>query len=436
MGVGIHLRNKYNKKGVLGRGAFARVWRVEDKKTKKLYAAKSIPKAKLNNDERNLVASEIKILSQINHPHCCNLIEAFESEKKIYLVQELMRGPTLYDRFAQNSAEDITEWHVASCVQKIAKALHYLHSKGIIHRDLKPQNIMFARPADEDKNMNSLKLLDFGFAKHIADEGKTSSSRGTPQYVAPEVVFKNKKGKIEYGTSCDMWSLGVLIYELMSGTSPFERKRTLPEFFKHVRKAEIRFPRRYWEGASDEVKELILGLLEKNPKKRLTATQVLKHSWIRDNMDDYEPSSLFATQTGRSRAASLVRAKRVKAMVGRYKLMRVAHYIMLMSRMHFAMDTLLLKCLGTRVDKDLKTMIYEAIRGEEEYSDSEAEDGEEGVLKARSEGSPSPRRKRKSHLRRVSQCAMKNVAVKLIQNGGDEARRSIEGSSGAQQQDS
>jgi serine/threonine protein kinase len=68
--------------------------------------------------------------------------------------------------------------------------------------------IRFAKPASEDKDMHSLKLLDFGFAKHINDDGKTSSSRGTPQYVAPEVVFKNKKGKIEYGTSCDMWSLG------------------------------------------------------------------------------------------------------------------------------------------------------------------------------------------------------------------------------------
>eukprot|EP00466_Bigelowiella_natans_P007100 jgi/Bigna1/45147/e_gw1.113.10.1 len=218
MGIGAtHLRNRYTKRGVLGRGAFARVFRVEEKKTKKLYAAKSIAKDKLNADERSLVEMEIRILKQINHPHCCNLIEAFESEKKIYLIQELMRGVTLYDRFAQNHQDDITEWHVATCTMRICKALAYLHSLGIVHRDLKPQNIMFSK----DPGMTSLKILDFGFAKCIDNKkGYTSSSRGTPQYVAPEVVFKNKHGKIEYGTGCDMWSLGVLTYELMSGALP------------------------------------------------------------------------------------------------------------------------------------------------------------------------------------------------------------------------
>jgi len=425
MGIGVHLRNKYTKKGVLGRGAFARVWRVEDRKTKKLYAAKSIPKAKLNTDERNLVATEIKILSEINHPNCCNLIEAFESDKKIYLVQELMRGPTLYDRFAQNSSEDITEWHVASCVQKIAKALHYLHSKGILHRDLKPQNIMFAKPASEDKNMNSLKILDFGFAKHIAD-GYTSSSRGTPQYVAPEVVFKNRKGKIEYGTSCDMWSLGVLIYELMSGTSPFERKRTLPEFFKHVRKAEIRFPRRYWEGASDEVQDLILGLLEKSPKRRLTAKQVLEHAWIKDNCDEEDENNPSHSQKMErtSRAASVRRAKNVKAMVGRYKFMRVANYLRIMARMHYCMDTMLRVCLKTKVDKDYRTMVKEAIEGFEEVSDDEAIEMNEKKEADDKGGSPrgsgSPRKRVVSHLRKVSLCAMRNVEVKLIRKGSGE----------------
>ncbi|GAB5364938.1 hypothetical protein AAMO2058_001013100 [Amorphochlora amoebiformis] len=373
MGIGVHLRNKYNKRGVLGHGAFARVWKVEDKKTKVMYAAKSIPKAKLNTDERNLVASEIKILSEINHPHCCMLIEAFESEKKIYLIQEIMRGPTLFDRFAQNSEEDITEWHVAICVQKIAKALAYLHSKGILHRDLKPQNIMFAKPASEDKEMKSLKLLDFGFAKRI-DGTYTSTSRGTPQYVAPEVVFKNRTGRIEYGTSCDMWSLGVLIYELMSGTSPFDRKRSLPEFFKHVRKAPIRFPLRYWEGVSEEVKELILGLLEKNPGKRLTAEEVLGHPWIKDNCEEYEesftnlsPSRINRPSTNRPSVnrsitgdAGKNRARNIKAMVGRYKWLRVAKYLSLMARMHSCMDALMVNSLGVHVDKDVGTVLKEA----------------------------------------------------------------------------
>jgi len=355
--LGTHLRNHYTKEDVLGRGAFARVFKVRHKKTKVYYAAKSIPKAKLDGDLRQLVDTEIKILTEIKHPNCCNLVEYFESEKKIYLIQELMKGPTLYERFAQS--EQIAEWHVAVCVQKIANALKYLHSKGIVHRDLKPQNIMFAKPAKDDEGLESLKILDFGFAKHVKQDGYTSSSRGTPRYVAPEVVFKNKQGKIEYGTSCDMWSLGVIMYELLSGVPPFPDKPTLPEYFRQMKTCRVDFPSKYWKNVSREAKELILYLLEKDPKRRFSAAKVLEHKWITTNCQFDDPESLLESSLSLTSQSTLGkdRHKRLKIILFKNQLHRTVQYLVMMARLRDAMDTLLRVCTGEGADAKLEDLI-------------------------------------------------------------------------------
>ena len=354
LALGTHLRNSYAKEGILGHGAFARVFKVRHKKTKKLYAAKSIPKAKLDGDLRQLVDTEIKILTEIKHPNCCNLVEYFESEKKIYLIQELMHGPTLYERFTED--QDLTEWHVAVVTQKIAKALEYLHSKGIVHRDLKPQNIMFAKPTKEDPNLTSLKILDFGFAKHVKSNGFTTSSRGTPRYVGPEVVFKNKHGKIEYGTSCDMWSLGVIVYELLSGWPPFPDKPTLPEYFKEMKRCSVEFPDKYFRTVSKEAKELILLLLEKKPKRRYTASQVLKHPWITTNCQFDDIQSKISTEVSVSRLDP-GRQNRMKILLGIDKLKRVVQFLVLMSRLRSCMDNLLTMATGEGADSKLADIV-------------------------------------------------------------------------------
>lgn len=355
--LGTHLRNSYTKEDVLGRGAFARVFKVRHKKTKVYYAAKSIPKAKLDTDLRQLVDTEIKILTEIKHPNCCNLVEYFESEKKIYLIQELMKGPTLYERFAQS--EQIAEWHVAVCVQKIASALKYLHSKGIVHRDLKPQNIMFSKAAKDDEGLDSLKILDFGFAKHVKSDGYTSSSRGTPRYVAPEVVFKNKEGKIEYGTSCDMWSLGVIMYELLSGVPPFPDKPNLPEYFRQMRKSRVEFPNKYWKNVSREAKELILFLLEKDPRRRYTAAKVLEHKWITTNCQFDDPESMMESSLSLTSQSTLDkgRRKRLKIILFKNQLHRTVQYLVMMARLRDAMDSLLKTCTGEGADAKLDDLV-------------------------------------------------------------------------------
>lgn len=356
--LGTHLRNHYTKEDRLGSGAFASVFRVRHKKSKLYYAAKSIPKSTLDGDLRELVDTEIKILTEIKHPNCCNLVEYFESEKKIYLIQELMRGPTLYEYIS--TSEDLSEWHVAVCIQKICKALKYLHSKGIVHRDLKPQNIMFALPKSEDKNMKSLKILDFGFAKHVRSNGYTSSSRGTPRYVAPEVVFRNKQGKIEYGTSCDMWSVGVIMYELLSGVPPFPDKPTLPEFFRQMRKPDVKFPSKYWNSISEEARDLIKKLLKKDTVERFSAQQVLEHKWITTNVQFADPDSQLHGESAKS-ITSLGNPlqKRMKILLFTNKFRRTVGYLVKLARFRNAMDALLVECTGSGADTKLSEWVGE-----------------------------------------------------------------------------
>eukprot|EP00467_Chlorarachnion_reptans_P008649 CAMPEP_0114490666 /NCGR_PEP_ID=MMETSP0109-20121206/2570_1 /TAXON_ID=29199 /ORGANISM="Chlorarachnion reptans, Strain CCCM449" /LENGTH=446 /DNA_ID=CAMNT_0001667311 /DNA_START=249 /DNA_END=1586 /DNA_ORIENTATION=+ len=368
-----HLKTNYRKEDILGRGAFACVWKVQHKKTGDYFAAKTITKKGLKESTKRLIDIEIKILKEINHPNCCKLFEAFESKKKIYIIQELMHGPTLYERLLKEKNE-LSEWHIARVIQQIAQALEYLHGRGIVHRDLKPANIMFARSAEDSEDMSSLKLLDFGFAAYLSPDGYTSSSRGTPSYMAPEVVFKHPKThKVAYGSSCDMWSLGVVMFELLAGRSPFyfgvvRSKRDLPNYFRKIRDQEIVFSTEEWQGASEDAKELILKLLHKNPKQRISSTEVLNHSWIvrHCNMPSLELFSNTLNKRNRiiSDRVTSQRQTRVKAMIGRKKFLKVATYLMIMARMRRAMEAML-SLVGMEADKSLRAFCLESMAEDE-----------------------------------------------------------------------
>mmetsp|Transcript_13627 Transcript_13627/g.20499 ORF Transcript_13627/g.20499 Transcript_13627/m.20499 type:complete len:469 (+) Transcript_13627:141-1547(+) len=334
---------EYRKEARLSSGSYGTVYKVRQKKTKKYFACKALLKKEHKTPKKKeLLAREIKILKAIDHPNCCKFIKCFENDRKVYIIQELMRGGTLYERFVQS---EINETQVARIIHKTTAAIKYLHSKGIIHRDLKPQNIMFEKPISEDPKMESLKVLDFGFAKNIEKQGYTSSSRGTPRYVAPEVVIPSSRGLVRYGASCDMWSIGVIMYELLSGVPPFEDRPTLRQYFLSIDRPDLRFPPAYWSEISKSAQGLIRGLLTRNVKSRLTAEEVLKHKWFHACFVDKKAMRHRRRESIARRNKWLqARKARLKKMVFRLQLRRTVQFVRLFIRYRDTVNTLLELC--------------------------------------------------------------------------------------------
>jgi len=213
---------------------------------------------------------KVEIMHKINHPHCVQLFEMFETSKKIYMVMELLTGGELFDRIVAKGS--YSEREASDLVKDITSAIQYLHSIGIVHRDLKPENLIYLNQRAD----SPIKITDFGLAKFRSGsklEAMTTAC-GTPGYVAPEVL-KNEP----YGKAVDLWSLGVILYILLCGFPPFYHESTAA-LYKQIKKGEYDFPDPYWTDISDSAKNLVQCLLTVDPKKRYTAKQVLSHPWI------------------------------------------------------------------------------------------------------------------------------------------------------------
>ena len=171
-----------------------------------------------------------------------------------------------------------------------------MHSKNVAHRDLKPENLLLLSKDDD----SAVKIADFGFAKKVYEECSLTTQCGTPAYAAPEIL-----GGTPYDQRADMWSVGVILYILLGGYPPFAETK-LKDLFQKVAKGDYEFHEKYWGSISTEAKDLISSLLTVNPKKRLTARQALKNTWIR--LDD---AALERKDLGKNlKAFTLFNAKR------------------------------------------------------------------------------------------------------------------------------
>ncbi|XP_078011174.1 ribosomal protein S6 kinase alpha-2 isoform X4 [Phascolarctos cinereus] len=267
-GNNIHFTDGYEIKEDIGVGSYSVCKRCVHKATDTEYAVKIIDKSKRDPSE------EIEILLRYGqHPNIITLKDVYDDGKYVYLVMELMRGGELLDRILRQKYFSEREASAVLCT--ITKTMDYLHSQGVVHRDLKPSNILYM---DESGNPDSIRICDFGFAKQLrAENGLLMTPCYTANFVAPEVL--KRQG---YDAACDIWSLGILLYTMLAGFTPFANgpDDTPEEILARIGSGKYALSGGNWDSVSDAAKDVVSKMLHVDPHQRLTAAQVLRHPWI------------------------------------------------------------------------------------------------------------------------------------------------------------
>lgn len=265
----------------LGSGNFSEVKLGVEVRSGEKRAVKIIDKKKFlafqNKRQSQLsLKDEAEVLMDVHHIGIVKYYDWFETDNNLYLVMELLdTGGDLLQNILENNC--FTEAQACRLFRQLCEAVAYLHAKGIVHRDLKPENILLT-----SKNREEMlpKIADFGLARK--DTYRSRDCRtfcGTPHYFAPEVIntFRDMdSGHAGYGQQVDMWSLGVILYILLSGIPPFEEE----DLYAQITEGKYEFDVREWTTVSEEAKELVRGLMKVNPKDRLDIKQTLEHKWF------------------------------------------------------------------------------------------------------------------------------------------------------------
>ena len=258
-------------KNQLGSGSFGRVYLVTHKKTHINYALKVIDKKnKTNIEGKPYFRREIEIMYKIRHPNCVRLFGNFEDDNNCYFIMEYVSNGNLYSLLTSNRITGINIYIVASIMRQLISAIYYLHNLNppIIHRDIKPENILLTN------NLN-VKLTDFGWSNYIDYEGEQRSTIcGTPIYLAPEMI----QG-IGHDEHVDIWCLGVLLFELLTGTQPFiGQNRNL--LLDNINNVNIVWPTPPRLPLDPDAQDLISKILKKNPKERISLENMVKHNFF------------------------------------------------------------------------------------------------------------------------------------------------------------
>lgn len=294
------MKYKLNKKPI-GKGSFSTVYYALDPDDKE-YAIKCIDSTKLDNQKLDKFLLELELSLKLDHQNIVKCYETFKTSTHWYIVDEYCNHGTFCDLLIslkkvddKNKKEKLAHYYLT----QLKNALYYLNHNNIIHRDIKPANILMTRHTIQ-KNEILVKLADFGFARYFETndfnttgyDNMISTICGSPIYMAPELLVDMK-----YNTKADMWSFGVIMYELLYGVNPFMFPKTIAHLRELMEKKTIKFD----EGFSKESLDLMKQLLEFDPIKRINWTDFFNHNWFKlftennspDEIDEIDEKILF-----------------------------------------------------------------------------------------------------------------------------------------------
>jgi calcium-dependent protein kinase len=263
------IANHYKLIKKIGSGTFGKVYKVLHKDTNQFRAMKVVKIDTINyQDDEKFFLKEIEMLSQLDHPNIIKIYEYYSDDLHYYVITELASGGELYEQIY--NIKNYCETDAVEIMKQLLSVVCYIHSKGIVHRDLKPENILLETNKKKDLN---IKIIDFGTSNYFDKNTKLTLKVGTPYYIAPEVLNTN------YDNKCDIWSCGVILYVLLSGSPPFDGSddRAITEL---VKMGKYNFIGKEWGCVSNEAKDLITKMLTYDYKQRIAADQCLAHPWI------------------------------------------------------------------------------------------------------------------------------------------------------------
>uniref|UniRef100_A0A8D8X9R0 MAP/microtubule affinity-regulating kinase 3 n=1 Tax=Cacopsylla melanoneura TaxID=428564 RepID=A0A8D8X9R0_9HEMI len=261
---------KYKLLKTIGKGNFAKVKLAKHVPTGKEVAIKIIDKTQLNPGSLQKLFREVRIMKMLDHPNIVKLFQVIETEKTLYLVMEYASGGEVFDYLVLHGR--MKEKEARAKFRQIVSAVQYCHQKKIIHRDLKAENLLL------DSEMN-IKIADFGFSNEFTPGNKLDTFCGSPPYAAPE-LFQGKKYD---GPEVDVWSLGVILYTLVSGSLPFDGS-TLRELRERVLRGKYRIP--FY--MSTDCENLLKKFLVLNPAKRASLENIMKDKWMNMGYEEEE----------------------------------------------------------------------------------------------------------------------------------------------------
>ena len=290
----------------IGKGNFGEVFLTQRKGYPQLYATKKMERSVCERPPLlNRLINEIKILQYVNHPNIVKFIDLKKSMNNWYLVTEYVNGGSLTSNLKKYMAmyrRPFTEDIVQHIMRQIVSAIQYLHHNKILHRDLKSDNILLHFESEEDKqNFNLLKsqvkVIDFGFARYLENEGLAQSILGSPINMDPQILAKMRKidnnQSFGYDQKADIWSLGTVCYEILIGTPPFDAN-SYDDLVNKIKSGNYKIPSDL--NLSREAISFINGMLQYDPKERLNIDQLANHNFLKKDVRDFSPVNLKGYQ--------------------------------------------------------------------------------------------------------------------------------------------